>query len=73
MEIERFLLTQFCDKGDILLKVGFHPTHITPTQAKIQLSSIEDLRNHIAHASDIALPKPKHSKPWTMSSRLGSG
>jgi predicted transcriptional regulator len=54
MEIDRVLATEFCDKRDSILKSGLLRTGLTQKQATKELKDIEELRNHIAHAGDIA-------------------
>ena len=59
MEIDRILATDFCDKRDLLLKLGLFHSEITRKQATKQLKSIEKLRDHVAHAGDIASTQAK--------------
>jgi len=54
MEVDRILATEFCDKRDVLLKSNLHRSGITSKQANTELRYIEKLRNHVAHAGDIA-------------------
>ena len=54
MEIDRVLATDFCDKRDSILKSGLLRTGLTQKRATKELKHIEELRNHIAHAGDIA-------------------
>jgi hypothetical protein len=59
MEIERILATDFCDKRDLILKLGLCHSEITRKEATKQLKSIEKLRDHVAHAGDIASTQAK--------------
>jgi hypothetical protein len=59
MEIDRVLATEFCDKREAILKSGFRLQDIAPNQAEKQLKEVEELRNHLAHAGDIASTKAK--------------
>jgi hypothetical protein len=59
MEIDRILATQFCDKRDAILKSGTHPSAMTYNQAEQELRRVEELRNHVAHAGDIASTEAK--------------
>jgi hypothetical protein len=52
-------VTQFCDKRDAILKSGLHPTSVSYKQAEKQLRRVEELRNHVAHAGDIASTEAK--------------
>jgi hypothetical protein len=54
MEIDRVLATDFCDKRDSILTSGLLRTGLTQKRATKELKDIEELRNHIAHAGDIA-------------------
>jgi hypothetical protein len=54
MEIERILATEFCDKRDVILKSDLRRSAVTQKQANTELKNIEGLRNHLAHAGDIA-------------------
>jgi predicted transcriptional regulator len=59
MDIDRILATDFCDKRDLILKLGLFHSGITRKQATKQLKSIERLRDHVAHAGDIASTQDK--------------
>jgi CBS domain-containing protein len=54
MEIERILATEVCDKRDVILKSDLRRSGVTQKQANTELKNIEGLRNHLAHAGDIA-------------------
>ncbi len=59
LEIDRLLATDFCDKRDLILKLGLFCSGITRNQATKQLKSIEKLRDQVAHAGDIASTRAK--------------
>jgi CBS domain-containing protein len=59
MEMDPLIATQFCDKRDIMLQMRFFPPTITQGQAERQLKRIERLRDHVAHAGDIASTEAK--------------
>jgi hypothetical protein len=59
MDIDRILATDFCDKRDLILKLGLFHSGITRKQATEQLKKIERLRDHVAHAGDIASTQAK--------------
>lgn len=55
LAIDRLSATQFCDKRELLVKLGFP----VPSKgaARKQLKEIENLRNSVAHAGDYALTR----------------
>jgi hypothetical protein len=54
MEIDRIHATEFCDKRDVILKSDLRLPNLSRTQAEKQLREVEELRNNLAHAGDIA-------------------
>jgi len=59
MEVDRILSTELCDKLDAILKSNFLRPGIAKKQADKELKGIGKLRDHVAHAGDVASTQAK--------------